>query len=323
MLLEYFMINQKSRLFGIEFDVKRIKPSGFPLYLTANRSFWKYSFSGNEFILVSVPNDEKFGVVAFEKQRIQFETKFEKPVAFSFSYISGRQRDTLIEKNIPFVSDSGQLYLPFLGMMLTNHFTHQKLINAEKMMPVTQALFLHLLYNCNGKPMLKKDAAEYLGVARTSITRASDQLLSMGLIKQEKLGKECLMMPVANGMDLYEKAKEFLINPVQSAIITIGDYDSYPLSGESALSKCSMLNAPQIPVRAVFKSDVDAKEMHESDVRWTTDENALCIELWKYDPSLFANNGVVDPISLAMSFSDNVDERIEASVEECLERYKW
>lgn len=317
------MINQKSRLFGIDFDVKRIKPSGFPLYLTANRSFWRYSFSGNEFILVTIPNDEKFGVVAFEKQRVQFETKFEKPVAFSFSYISGRQRDALIEKNIPFVSDSGQLYLPFLGMMLTNRLTHQKQINAEKMMPVTQALFLHLLYNSNGKPMLKKDSAEYLGVTRTSITRASDQLLSMGLINQEKAGKECLMMPVATGMELYEKAKQFMIDPVQSAIITTGDYDSYPLSGESALSKCSMLNAPQIPVRAVFKSDVDAKEIPEVDVRWTTDENAMCIELWKYDPKLFAKNGVVDPISLAMTFNDNVDERIEASIEEYLEGFEW
>lgn len=317
------MVSNKSRLFGIDFDVKRIKPSGFPLYLTANRSFWKYSFSGNEFILVTIPNDEKFGVIAFEKQRIQFEEKFEKPVAFSFSYISGRQRDTLIERNIPFVSDSGQLYLPFLGMMLSNRLAHQKQINTEKMMPVTQALFLHLLYNSNGKTMLKKDAAKYLGVTRTSITRASDQLLSMGLINQEKAGKECLMMPVATGMELFEKAKPFLINPVQSVIVTTGDHDSYPLSGESALSKCSALNAPQIPVRAVFKSDVDANEIQEIDVRWTTDEKALYIELWKYDPRLFEKKGIVDPISLAMSFSDNVDERIEASVEEYLEGYEW
>ena len=38
---------------------------------------------------------------------------------------------------------------------------------------------------------------------------------------------------------------------------------------------------------------------------------------------LFAKNGVVDPISLALCFEDNADERIEASIEEYLEDYQW
>lgn len=317
------MILHQRKLFGIKFDVERVNPVGLPLYLKAGRSFWIYSFSGMDFILVTIPNDEKFGVIALEKQRALLEARFEKPVAFSFSYISSRQRDSLIERNIPFISDIGQLYLPFLGMMLNDRFAHQKQINAEKMMPVTQALFLHLLYNGNNMPMLKKDAAGHIGVTRTSITRASDQLLSMELINQETIGKECYMFPVVRGMDLFVKAKPYLINPVQRAIITNDDFDSYPLSGESALAICSRLNEPKIPVRAVFKAEVDVKEISEVDVRWSSENNAVCIELWKYDPRLFEKRGIVDPVSLAMSFAENVDERIEASIEEYLEGYEW
>lgn len=317
------MILHQRKLFGVNFDVKRVNPVGLPLYLKAGRSFWMYSFSGLSFILVTIPVDEKFGVIALEKQRALLEARFEKPVAFSFSYISSRQRDSLIEKNISFISDSGQLYLPFLGLMLNDQFFRQKQINADKMMPVTQALFLSLLYNSNSKPMLKKDAAERIGVTRTSITRASDQLFAMELINQETIGKECFMMPVSKGIDLYEKAKPYLINPVQSVIISNNDFDCYPLSGESALSRRSMLNAPKIPVRAVFKSDVDLKDISEIDVRWSSDNNAVCIQLWKYDPRLFEKGGIVDPVSLAMSFSENVDERIEASIEEYLGGYEW
>lgn len=317
------MISHQRKIFGIKFDVKRVNPAGLPLYLKTGRSFWVYSYSGMDFILVTIPNDEKFGVVALEKQRILLEARFKKPIAYSFSFLSARQRDSLIEKNISFISDSGQLYLPFLGMMLSDRFVHQKQINTEKMMPVTQALFLHLLYNGNSNPMLKKDAAKHIGVTKTSITRASDQLFAMELINQETIGKECYMMPVTKGMNLYEKAKPHLINPVQSIITTDNDFDFYPFSGESALSICSMLNAPKIPVRAVYKSDVDVKEISEVDVRWLSDSNAVSVELWKYDPRLFEKDGVVDPVSLAMSFTDNVDERIEASIEQYLEEYEW
>jgi hypothetical protein len=39
--------------------------------------------------------------------------------------------------------------------------------------------------------------------------------------------------------------------------------------------------------------------------------------------TLFAKNGIVDPISLALCFENNADERIESSIEEYLEGYKW
>ena len=44
---------------------------------------------------------------------------------------------------------------------------------------------------------------------------------------------------------------------------------------------------------------------------------------WKYDPKKFARNGMVDPVSLYMTFVDNMDERIEGALEELLEEYKW
>lgn len=51
--------------------------------------------------------------------------------------------------------------------------------------------------------------------------------------------------------------------------------------------------------------------------------NLVKLELWKYDPKKFARNGMVDPVSLYMTFVDNMDERIEGALEELLEEYKW
>ena len=319
------MTLESLNLFGVDFQTEMLETKDLPLYLTARRTLHKLSCENLSFVLIKVHADERFGVIAFEKQAAQLSEKYGMPVAFEFDSISRTQRDSLIKRNIPFIAGSDQLYLPFLGISLRNHFTHPKSIKAEKMMPVTQSLLLWLLYKSNGEPVVKKDAAEAIGVTRTSLTRASEQLSAMGLISQEKSGKEFLIKAGSIGIDLFRKAKPFLINPVQRIITVQNDsiYDQYPFSGESALAKRTMLNPPAIPVHSVWKSAIDGGTITEIDIRWETKAEPVRLELWKYDPVLFAKHGIADPISVAMSFENNVDERIEGAIEEYLEGYTW
>ena len=313
------------KLFGIKFAVTEMNVKDLPVYLTAGRSFFKLSCAGTEFILVEVSEKEKFGVVALEKQAKIIAKKYGTPVAFGFQSMTRPQRDSLLVRNIPFISESGQLYLPFLGIALKDQFAHPKEVHYEKMMPVTQALFLYLLYYGKGKPVLKKDAAAFLGVTRTSITRASDQLDAMGLIVQETRGKECHMSTNGNGLQLFDQAKPYLINPVQRTVTIQADkqFENYALSGESALAEQTMLNPPRLPVRAAYKAEIAGKEVQELDVRWNTDRDAMQLELWKYNPAPYVKNGAVDPVSLYMCFENNVDERIEGAIEDYLEAYQW
>ena len=319
------MIRDYKKLFGLEFRTERMETPALPIYVTARREFFKLSNETCSFILVTIPENERFGVVAFEKQIIQISSKFSMPAAFEFENISRTQRDSLMERNIPFISASGQLYLPFLGIALSNRFPRSPKIKPEKMMPVTQALFLYMLYQSKGRPIMKKDAAEAIGATRTSITRASEQLAAMHLISQEMKGKEYYMTLQGAGIDAFENAKPYLISPVQR-IITVAEepgFGNYPLSGESALAKFSMLNDPLIPVRAVRKSGINPEDVTEIDIRWEPGKKAVRLELWKYDPCLFMRNETVDPVSLAMSFEGNADERIEGAIEDVLEGYQW
>ena len=320
------MNDKFKQLFGIKFDIAPIKIKGLPLYITAGRGLYKLSYLGNEFILVRLSADEKFGVVALEKQISQVSLKTGMPVALEFEYLSRTQRDSLLKRNIPFISESGQLYLPFLGMILYERFVQKKNeTELTKMMPITQALFLYLIYKSEGKPIMKKEAAEFLGVTRTSITRASEQLITFDLISQQMRGKESYMSIKGKGLEIYKKARQYLINPIQRKITVLNDnaYRSYSLSGESALSKCTMLNAPLVDEYAIYKANIDINNIAVVDSRWEPESNVINLELWKYDPRLFEINGLVDPISLSLCFEDNADERIEASIEEYLEEYKW
>ena len=319
------MFSEYQKLFGLGFRKEELDDSKLPLYLTSGRSFYRLSYDKMKFILVCISADEKYGVIAFEKQEKIIREKYGLPVAFGFQNLSKSQRDSLISRNIPFISDSGQLYLPFLGIALSNQFTHMKKVKAEKMMPVTQALFLYLLYRHNNEPVMKKDAADAIAVTKTSLTRASLQLEQMGLISQKKNGKEYLMQTEGTGIELYRKAKPYLINPVHN-VMTVEDnkHNFFNLAaGESALAEVTMLNKPPVPVFAVWKNNIKTDEISEVDIRWDLYSKPVQLELWKYNPELFAKNNRVDPVSLAMSFENNADERVEGAIEEYLEEYQW
>ena len=124
--------------------------------------------------------------------------------AYLFKKLTKVQRDALIERKVAFVSVPDQIYLPFLGVMMRNNFRKEPDVNTDKMMPATQSLFLYILYHGNGSYILKKQAAEDLSLTRTSITRASRQLKEMGLIAEERHGKEIRMTSLADGRELFE-----------------------------------------------------------------------------------------------------------------------
>jgi hypothetical protein len=44
----------------------------------------------------------------------------------------------------------------------------------------------------------------------------------------------------------------------------------------------------------------------EMDEKWETEKNLLHVEVWKYDPALFAEDRVVDPVSITGIVSKNI-----------------
>ena len=316
--------NALKNAFGINCHLEKIKLKGLPLYMVSGRVFYSAVMGDASFLIVKLSDREKFGVVAFKKQLSQYMEKTGLNVAFCFDDITRVQRDALIAKEIPFISLPDQIFLPFLGVMLSNNLKRKMIVSTDKMMPATQCLFLYLLYQSGNDFFIKKQAADDLGLTKMSITRASEQLKQMDLIREERVGKEIRMVPNYKGRELFEVAKDYLINPVQKIVHTkITKEEGLFIAGETMLSRHSMLAAPSEDVYAVVKGSDIVSGFEEIDTRWQDDIRTSRVELWKYDPGLFANNGEVDPVSLAMSLSDNADERVEGELQSFLEEYKW
>ena len=79
------------------------------------------------------------------------------------------------------------------------------------------------------------------------------------------------------------------------------------------------MNPPRIDERAIYKGEEVVDQLEIVDARSEAPDDCLKVQLWKYNPSYFAREGCVDPVSLACTFKGNEDERIEMSVEKLLE----
>ena len=310
--------------FGIACTSMEINIKGLPVFMKSGRKIYKLLCEKYEFLVVELSATDKFGTIALKKQALQYSEKTGMDVIYVFKNVSKAQRDALVSNRISFICLPDQIFLPVMGIALKNHFKKIKEINVKKMMPATQSLFLYLLYG-KQKKVIKSESAKTLTLTKTSITRASEQLKAMGLIVEEASGKNVYMKPVSSGKEFYELAKPFLMNPVQRVLyVAESEYTKGLLeAGESALSNSSMLAAPRVKCLAVYKGDKVVEKFEIVEPQWTSDTTYYQIELWKYNPAVFATNGSVDIVSLALSLAINEDERVQGELEEYMERYKW
>lgn len=313
-----------SALLGVSLAVERWKRTDdLPEYLVQNRKFYKVQNGDASFLIIEL--DEKFSkdsrILHHQMENYQYFAKMY--VAYSVKNISRQSRSAYIEHGISFICLPDQVYLPFLGMLLTNRFNREKIVSNDKMTPTAQQLFLLLLYS-DGDPVSKSKAALMMKKSAASITSASAILVKFGLVVQKRNGKELLLYRTKSGVELLNMARPYLINPVKTVITVykIREYLKIPFAGETALGKYGMLNEPAIECRAIYGKTIDAGVSFNEE-EWEKEDKLLHIQQWKYDCNLFSHNDLVDPVSLACSFMGNKDERIEIELEKMIKEYQW
>ncbi|MBQ8085358.1 MAG: hypothetical protein IJ232_04555 [Lachnospiraceae bacterium] len=290
-----------------------------PIFMTV-RDIAMVEIYGVNFAIVDVVQEKELSIAAMKKQKTKYEEALQCPVAYEVAINSVSMRNAMVKNGVPFVDLPGNVFLPFMGIVLQDVYKKQ-LVKRDKMMPATQMVFLELLYMDDEESTLKSEAANKLNLTKTSITRATAQLEKMGLIRQIKSGTEISIMRNYPRKEYYENAKVYLINPVQKEIIIMRNkatFESF-VAGETALSYKSELNPPRIKECAIYKGEEVAGKLVIVDARSENPDDCLKVQLWKYNPSYFARGGCVDPVSLACTFKSNEDERIEMCIEKLLE----
>ncbi len=290
-----------------------------PFFLADLYSFYEISFLEHPCLLIVAKEDNETTPTTMRKHRELIQEKWSGLCIFVQSTISSYNRKYLIEYRIPFIIPGNQMYLPELGIDLREHYRKQHENSKNKISPAAQVVLIYILLQKTQEKLTPSELARKLGYSRMSMTRAFDELKVANICDVQKKGRESHLLVKGSKYELWERAKGLMRTPVK-CLAWLSEENSMTISGLSALAHFSMLNSPSIPVYAM-----SAEKWKQSLIQELPSvEKALVeLEIWHYDPNLFAQKNVVDPFSLYLSLRSNEDERIESALEEMMENIVW
>ena len=123
---------------------------------------------GVNFAIIDVMKETELSVAAMKKQKAKYEEALQCPVVYVSSVKQRIHENALVKSGVPFVDLPGNVFLPFMGIILQDVYRKQ-LVKADKMMPATQMVFLELLYMDDKESVLKSEVANKLNLTKTSI----------------------------------------------------------------------------------------------------------------------------------------------------------
>ena len=235
----------------------------------------------------------------FRKHWDQIQKQWDGPIIYVQSVISSYNRKRLIEQHIPFIVPGNQMYLPHIGIDFREYFRkiHSKQNNTFS--PGTQTVVIYSLLRRTHEKLTPSVLAEKLGYTLMTMTRAFHELQAAEIGEFHQEGRE-KYWTFPDKQALWEQAKGFLRSPVRKRIWL--KTDLFKISaGLSALSHFSQLTPPVVPVFAIGAKQWDDCKKSDVEELPTSDEASLELEIWSYNPELFAKNGFVDSFSLYLS----------------------
>lgn len=281
-----------------------------PLYLHCY-AYEVISLYGISYVFVTAK--ESLNIKAYKTQKHKIETLFHCMAVLVLDKPKALQRQNLIENNIMFAEVGKQLFMPNIGLILQN--VQDKVpLRVKQFTPQMQLCALFFLYHRKNAYIVKQ-IAEKTKLNNMAITRGMSALEELGLVSSTSVGRTKHYRLCENETGYLEKIERYAISPVYKSVwINKNKKPRNVLrAGYSALSEYSMLADNAYETYAVSKETYKqieiSKQIEFEDL--LDEQNYIQLEVWKYDPALFAENGIVDKFSLCMSFEQDRDERTE------------
>ena len=306
-----------------------------PFFLRELYAFYETIFRGKLFVFVIGRNETESTPATVSKHFKQLQEKCPALYIYVRPTSSTYNRKRLIERKIPFVIPGNQMYLPNLAMDLREHFLKP---TAKKISinPATQAVIIYALTHKLGCRFIPSELAQELHYTVMTMSRALRELETNGIGKIVQKGRERELIFTKDSQGLWELVRPFMRNPIKKTvwIHTNTELDATiqnvgVISGLAALSHYSMLQPPQLPTYSIgieiWKNLLNSNMVTEHTVnKFSSLENLdFSLEIWSYNPKLFAKDNFTDPFSLYLSLKDNPDDRVQITLEQMMRQIEW
>ena len=231
-------------------------------------------------------------------------------------------KEKMMEEGIPFVIKDKQVYLPFIGLLLSN-------ANVRNIPPVhlisylTQKLIFVAVYQ-KWERVTVSEAAEKLQVSKMSVSRCFDEIEYLNVDILRMKGKARVITIPIDVKKLWNDMQAVLRNPVIVRYELQEDIHLEKKGGISALCEYTLLSDNEFPTYAITKKEIvntGVRKMKQ--VRCGEEIGCVVLE-WGYFID-FNNMALEDPMSVALSITEveKQEERVNISINEMMEEYVW
>jgi hypothetical protein len=307
---------------NVSIDVHRWKnPGSLPFFLTDSYEFFKFSIFEQPCLLMVSKENVEITPGLISKHYRQVQKSCDDCIIYAQLSLSSYNRKRLVEHNIPFIIPGNQMYLPHLGIDLREHFLRLHAKKDKAFSPASQAVVIYALIRQTKENLTSSHLAKELGYTLMTINRVFAELKATQIGEFFQEGRE-RCWTFSDKRTLWKQATPFLRSPVKKRL-WLKSHQLKIIAGLTALSHLSLLAPPPLPVFAASMRQWEIWQKLDFEEVPSADGADTQLEIWHYDPELFAKNNIADPFSLYLSLKANQDERIESALEEMMEKIEW
>lgn len=306
---------------GIKADITIWDNSeSLPEELRDGRAYSVMEICGVKCLVISIMTDD-FQLSSYLKQQKALEHYCDYPLVLCFERINSYQRKCLIENLQSFIVPENQLYMPFLGIALQEHFKAPA-IAGKQLTAMAQYILLYFLYDKESVYHSKLEISQQLEISLMNVTRGVQELEELELLVTKKKGRSSMVTTALPKKELFERARPYLRNPVQKKLFVRENelLLALPITGQEALCVMNGRRVTEHKVRAMEKRVfLDTSEtLQVVDPAWDTGVSYVELEVWRYDPMRFTDGTIVDSISLKLSLEGESDKTVEMNINKLL-----
>ena len=318
--------NYLSNIFGEQVNIVPVtdaQMNKLPLYIGSLYTLWNGQLLNRHVYFAMHKDGEFLTPDQYKKHMDILQGVLEAPVILVLKGTESYNRNRLIQKNINFILENKQIFLPSLLVDLKDYLKPVP-TRKEHLTPAAQFLLLFHLQKQSLDGANFKHVTEVVHYTYLTVTRAIEILTSFGLCKTEG-GKEKILRFEENRKELWQKALPFLINPIKKSVFI---NDELPeqfriLTGINALAHYTNISGAPMDQFAI--SVQDFQTLHKAGIIQMFNEydGLYNVEVWKYHPINLEKNEYIDKLSLYLIFRNNNNERIEGELERMMEEMQW
>ena len=276
--------------------------------------------AGIEWMLIQPKTELRLNALRYERNQIEKAAGLN--CALFFTKLNQYSKDRMMDEGIPFIIADKQMFLPFLGMLLSEKGC-RNLKPVHTISFLTQKLLLCALYE-KWQNMNVTKIADRLGVTKMSVSRCLDEIEYLEIDILDVTAKTRKISVQDEPKILWDKIQPFLRNPVIAKFQLVENIGLEKKAGLSALCEYSLLSDNPYPTYGITKKEL--QEVNLKALRQISVGEEIGCEVLELGYFInFRDRQVQDPLSVLLSISekDMADERVQGCIDEMLEDYVW